>query len=541
MDNIKSQLQSLHPEISKILAISGSPALSLGVLHQGRIVHTAHFGRRNEDDLVVPTDKTIYWIGSLTKIITATAVARLVHEAKLDWDVPIREYLPVFRVRQDEIGLKATLRDLLSCRTGITPANSLWNLQYGETLIPKSETSFTATYLDAVKPFREGWVYSQWNYTLVSDVVEAAGTPLCEYIEETLFHRLGMSQSSFAPPHESNPDVANAHGIRNDGTPSRIPNSNLTDAGAGPAAGAKSSIRDLLTFLSALLSAHKHQKEKAVDATPGSPFAHIRPIFEPQIGFGPPGRSRINDAGYCMGLYRTRLPGYLSVASPNFTALGRKRLVQYGMQLRGMEVYHHAASIPGHFGAMYLVPSMESAVVVLTNSQPLVDPADFAAQLVLSVLLDEKPSVDFVKMADLGRSIAFEGYKQLAKAVEEGKTDKPPSKPLVAYEGDYFNAIHNFVLSVAATGDGLSMVVQRKKTGFVLLPYDGDTFYWPVDREDEVCNKAMWPFTYPDWHRVYFESNANGAVERLIWRHDPYLLNPEVFTKTPKSAMDAKL
>jgi hypothetical protein len=38
-----------------------------------------------------------------------------------------------------------------------------------------------------------------------------------------------------------------------------------------------------------------------------------------------------------------------------------------------------------------------------------------------------------------------------------------------------------FVLSVSTAGDGLRVNMQKGKTGFELKPYDGDTFYWPVD------------------------------------------------------------
>lgn len=88
------RLEALHPTIQKILTISGSPALSLGVLHHGNVVHTAHLGHRNENDHAPPDNNTIYWIASLTKVLTSTAVAQLVHKGALDWDVPIRDYLP---------------------------------------------------------------------------------------------------------------------------------------------------------------------------------------------------------------------------------------------------------------------------------------------------------------------------------------------------------------------------------------------------------------------------------------------------------------
>ncbi|KAF2681792.1 beta-lactamase/transpeptidase-like protein [Lentithecium fluviatile CBS 122367] len=507
---IQQQLKALHPEIDHILQIS------------------AHFGHRNADESAPPNGDTIHWVAPLTELITAAAISKLEHDGKLHWDVPIREYLPNFRIRQDELGLKATLRDLLSNRTGIAPANSFWVFQNSEPLMKKSETTFTATYLSSAKPFGQ---------------FELTGAFLCEYIEQTLFRLLHMTRSSFELPRNCDANVAHAHCTHNDGTATRKADIApiLVEAGIGAGAGARSSM-DYMTFLQALLSAYKNQDKNGIDFTPGSIFHLTRAIFTPQVGFGSPHRSSIDDAAYCMGIYCTKLPGYLCFARPNFNyTLGRKRLPPYGTRLAGTEVFHHPGTGPGHLGAIYVVPSTESAVVALAKEQPLMDPVDFVAQLALSVLLGQKPTVDFAKIAQLGRATTLENYGCFEKVIAEEKTSVPPTKPLAAYKGGYYNAIHNFVLSVTVAGDCLNVNMQRGITGFTLLPYNGDTFYWPVNREEESCNKSMWEFMYKDWHLFRFEIDLNGEMERLTWKHDPYLASPETFTKTPTSGTLARL
>lgn len=113
MTELIEQLKALEPTFAELLTISCAPALSLGVLHHGEIIHTAHFGRRDHLDPTPPNNDTIYRIASLTKALTTSAVGLLVEEGTLDWDVPVREYLPAFARRIDEIGQKTTLRDLL--------------------------------------------------------------------------------------------------------------------------------------------------------------------------------------------------------------------------------------------------------------------------------------------------------------------------------------------------------------------------------------------------------------------------------------------
>ena len=127
------------------------------------VIHTAHFGRRDTSEPSPPNDDTIYLVASLTKVMTAGVVGSLVDDGNPSWDVQIRGYLPAFGQRLDELGRKATLRDLLAYRTGLAVANAMWGQQMGVFLLPKSEMVRVTCYLDAVKPFREAFVYSPWN------------------------------------------------------------------------------------------------------------------------------------------------------------------------------------------------------------------------------------------------------------------------------------------------------------------------------------------------------------------------------------------
>ena len=84
MAEVIEQLKALEPTFTELLAISCAPGLSLGVLHHGKIIHTAHFGRQNSVDPTPPNDDTIYRVVSLTKVLTSSAVALLVEKSILD-------------------------------------------------------------------------------------------------------------------------------------------------------------------------------------------------------------------------------------------------------------------------------------------------------------------------------------------------------------------------------------------------------------------------------------------------------------------------
>ena len=528
MQELRERIEALRPTIADILATSSSPGLSIGVLHQGSIIHTAHFGRQHFADPAPPDDDTLYRVASLTKALTSSAVALLVEEGLLGWDVPIREYLPAFRQRTDELGQRATLRDLLSNRTGLAVADLMWGQQSGEFLLPKSEIVRATTFFPAVRPFRERLVYSQWNYGLATEVVEAVtGKTLGAYIRQKILFPMGMHRTTLGKTDGEN--VASGHAIDDNGAACQVAFQMMNDdMGLAGGFAAKSSVKELLFLYQGLLRAFHDQKQTNLDSTPGSPFKHTRMIFSPHIGVA---KFDIEDVAYCLGLYRTRLPGKLGVASMNNTLLNPKDLPSIGVSSPGLEVYHHSAQLPGFLASALLIPSTQSAVVVLTNSSPFMDPTDFVGQLLVSTLLGETPSNKYPSLAKAARAIALGAYPRLIAALAKHKTTKPPQLPIAAYEGHYWNAAENFCLSTSANNGGLLMRVQNMpQTSYNLEPYDGDTFYWPANREEEVCKRGMWPIVWPAWHKVIFGVSSEGQVSHLVWHFDP-LAKPEVFRR----------
>ena len=74
------------------------PGAALAVVQDGKVVLTRAYGQRDvEADLPV-TPATQFVICSITKSFTATAIALLHHEGRLDWTKPVRDYMPEFRL-----------------------------------------------------------------------------------------------------------------------------------------------------------------------------------------------------------------------------------------------------------------------------------------------------------------------------------------------------------------------------------------------------------------------------------------------------------
>ena len=534
--DIARKLENFESLFLDILVASGSPGLSLGVPHHGEIIHTAHLGHIDAAGAIVPNDDTIYHVASLTKSITAVAVAMLVDDGVLDWNLPIKHYLPTWGQRCDVLGQQCSLIDLLSNRTGLTMANSLWGQKEGEFLLPKHEIVRTACHLDAIKPFRKAFVYSQWNYAVVTEICESVtGKEFGQYVRENITQPLAMHHTSFRP--EKGDNVAPPHVVCDNGKSYGVAVTNLSDeTGFAGANAARSSIKDLLNFYRALLFAHEKQTKNVSDSIEGSPIKQTKKIFSSHIGVG---ISQADEMSYCLGLYRTVLPNNLSVSSMNNLLFGQKRMPRLGASTPGAEIYHHAGNVPGFTASAFLIPTTQSAVVVLTNALPYMDPTDFIGQLIVSALVGCEAPQGLVELSKAGRSTSLASYTALSASLDKHKEARPPSLPLFAYEGEYTNIAGNFVLSITTTDGGLSMVVQHLHfTRYSLQPYDGDTFYWPADRDAEL-KQCMWPIMFPGWHKIMFKPTNSGKIDRLVWHHDPFA-RAEVFYKNTE-ALSGKL
>jgi hypothetical protein len=71
-------------------------------------------------------------------------------------------------------------------------------------------------------------------------------------------------------------------------------------------------------------------------------------------------------------------------------------------------------------------------------------------------------------------------------------------------------------------------------TTFELKCLDGDSFYWPADRENEIVERGMLPMPFPHWHVIHFNVDEKD-VHSLTWRHDRHM-EAETFVKPGRKA-----
>jgi Beta-lactamase class C and other penicillin binding proteins len=113
------EMRDLNALLETVRAEAQLPALAAALIEKNRLVALGAAGRRraDKDDQVQRDDR--FHIGSCTKSMTATLVARLVEMGKLDWSSTVAEVLSDIRKSIRREYWKVTVEQLLTHRSGM--------------------------------------------------------------------------------------------------------------------------------------------------------------------------------------------------------------------------------------------------------------------------------------------------------------------------------------------------------------------------------------------------------------------------------------
>ncbi len=166
----------------------GIPGVSVAVAVNGEIVWSDGFGYADLEERVPVWPSTRFRIGSISKSLTADALAQLYEQGRLDLDAPVQRYVPSFPDKGDVI----TTRQLAGHLSGIRAYKG------DEFLLQKHY----ATVLDGLAVFKDDpllfppgtkFSYSSYGFNLLSAVLESAsGEAFLSYMREHIFLPLGM-------------------------------------------------------------------------------------------------------------------------------------------------------------------------------------------------------------------------------------------------------------------------------------------------------------------------------------------------------------
>lgn len=328
-------------------------ALSMALMSEGKTLWTMELGYADQDAETPVTRETMFGIGSVSKVISATAVMKLVDQGLVHLDTPLRVYLPDFQMLSPAYK-DITVRMLLNHSSGLPGGN------YRGCVTDIPWPDYKDIVYQSIKKSRlkhlPGYmhVYCNDGYTLIELLIQAVtGKSFTDFVEQEIFIPLGMTRSSFAT--SSLPEGSFARAFHDDGTlPLEIQNSHA-------ARGIYSTPEDLVRFM-AMISARGN-----VNGTRFISEASLDAMEQDQTA----GTFRVIDSNfYTFGL------GWDNTYHPGPGSVGKKALTKNGGTLM--------------YGAeLWVIPEENVGVAVVAVNAPYSDLADLAQKTLLAALVDK--------------------------------------------------------------------------------------------------------------------------------------------------------
>ena len=191
------------------------PGLAFVLVKDGQVFFSKGYGYADlEKKKAVIPDQTLFRVGSVSKLFTATAVMQLFEQGLLGLDTDVNKYLKHFQLDED-YPEPVTMASLLTHSAGFRGG------AVGSSLRNESQVMTLQDYLMAKRKSRAmppGQVinYSNYGFNLAGYIVEeVSGVPFAEYVDKNILRPLGMEQSSFDLDPDQVPELAKSYTFEN--------------------------------------------------------------------------------------------------------------------------------------------------------------------------------------------------------------------------------------------------------------------------------------------------------------------------------------
>ncbi|WP_299217756.1 serine hydrolase [uncultured Dokdonia sp.] len=210
-------------EATTVLAAIGEdkklPSFSVAVGHHGKVIWSAAVGYQDIDAGIAATPKTQYRIGSTSKAVTTTGIARAVDAHRIQLEVIIGDTIVNWTKKKWDF----SMQQLLSHTAGVGNYEDFGIASAKYTMCNCHEFTTASEGLTVFDPydliFEPGtsFAYSTFDINLASVVLEqAVGTPFLEYMEANIFQPLGMKDTYGDHNRPKTEDFATFYETRNE-------------------------------------------------------------------------------------------------------------------------------------------------------------------------------------------------------------------------------------------------------------------------------------------------------------------------------------
>jgi CubicO group peptidase (beta-lactamase class C family) len=484
----KPGLDGFDDFMAQVLKDWKVPGVAVGVVQDGKVILLKGYGYRDVEKQLPVTANTLFALGSITKSFTVTMLGMEMDEGKVDWDKPVRNYLPDFRMYDPVLTEQMVVRDLITHRSGLPRHDMVW---YSSDFT-REDLVRRLQFLEPNKPLRSTFQYNNLMFMTAGYIAgRLNGKGWEESVRERILLPLGMNGTTFSvKDSQSTPDFAQPYQKGNDvkSDVKRMPfDEQCPDRCAlGPAGEINSSVADMSRYV--LFHLNKGKVEGTALLSENNSLQMQTPQMVIQ---GAPDFKEQSETSYGMGFFISSYRGHKQV--------------------------EHGGNIDGFSAEMIFLPGDGIGVVVLTNLDGTAAP-----YVVANNVLDRLLGMDQVPWSQryLEQEVKAKESEQEAKSKNytPHKTGTHPSHDLKEYAGDYGNSGYG-VVSIAEDGDHFKMTLNRVTKPLEHLHYD--VFQVPDSAFEQFAKL-----------RVMFFSDANGDISSLSM---PLETNVKdiVFTRLP--------
>ncbi len=463
------------------------PGVSIAVVQDGQVILSKGYGFRDVKNQLPVTPKTLFAIGSATKSFTVTTLGVLVDQGKLDWDKPVREYLPNFRMSDEFTTERMTPRDLVTHRSGLPRHDFVW---YNSSSTRK-EMFDRLRYLEPSKDFRTTFQYQNLMFMTAGYLAgQITGRPWEDFARSQIFGALGMSSSNFSvADSQKGSDFALPYRKQKDEV-KEIPFRNIDQI--GPAGSINSSAEDMLIYL----------------------LMHMN--------LGKSGAKQILSEGNAVQM---QTPQMVIPGAIRWTELGH---ASYGMGLfitayRGHKLVHHGGNIDGFSALLTFMPQDKIGIVILTNMNGSPLPNLVSYNIYDRLLgLDQVPWTPRLKEDEKKQKESADEAKR--NGLTSKKPNTHPSHDLANYAGDFENPGYG-VAKIERDGGDFKFTFNGLHVPLKHFHYD--VFEIPEDSTDVPPTK------------ITFHTNLQGDIDSFSAPLESSV-HEIVFTRVPDRSMLTK-
>jgi CubicO group peptidase (beta-lactamase class C family) len=173
---------------------------TVSVVKDGKIFLAKGYGYADvKKKIPVNPETTMFRPGSVSKLVTWTAVMQLVEGGRIDLDTDVNTYLKDFKI-PETFPEPITMKHLMTHTPGFEEKATGMGARTIEDLMPVGQ--FLQEYMPArVRPPGIITSYSNYGTALAGYIVEVlSGLPFETYVEDYIFKPLGMRHSTFRQP-----------------------------------------------------------------------------------------------------------------------------------------------------------------------------------------------------------------------------------------------------------------------------------------------------------------------------------------------------